>query len=148
MPEVIFYKCNNCILSVLGSNSSVDVVLALTRANCIPVLTYGIATIPLASSDIRYFTYAYNSIFCKLFKSNDVSVIEQCQYYCSFWPFYALYEYHRYCFLNAQYKSGHLAMNNIFNKPDFIDLQNLISKYNFGPDDPKYLLKDKVWFYW
>jgi len=142
-----FYKSVNGILGVLGSNSSVDVVLALIRANCIPVLTYAIATLALTSNEVNHLTYAYNNIFCKLFKTTNIDVIEQCQYYCSFWPFYALYEYHRFVFLVAQYNNGLISHNNTYSQTDFSDLQRLATKYKFEFSDAKYKLKCKIWNY-
>ena len=142
-----FYKSINGILGTLGSNPSVDVVLALTRAKCFPILTYGIAAMPLNAPDIRKFSYAYNSIFCKLFKTNDVEIIEQCQYYCSFWPFFAWYEYQRFGFLVSQCNKGLLAKCSVFNQDDFNELQHIVIKYNFSFNDSKQILSKKVWNY-
>ena len=140
-----FYKSFNGILGVLGHNPSIDVVLTLTRTNCIPVLNYGTETTPLTDSELRSFSYAYNSIFCKLFKSNDIHVIEQCQYHCGFLPFYALYDYHRYVFLVGQFRIGLIRDKNVFSQADFKDLKSIAVKYNFNFADSKSYLMYKVW---
>ena len=80
-------------MGALGPNHPINVPLSLIRAKCFPIITYGIEAIHFSVSDIKKFSFAYNNIFYKLFKSHDANVIGQCQYFCYIWPFYALYEF-------------------------------------------------------
>src|SRR6267154_1320043 len=72
-----FYKALNNIMGALGPNPPINVPLSLIRAKCFPILTYGIEAIHLSVSDTKKFSFAYNNIFYKLFKSNDANVIGQ-----------------------------------------------------------------------
>ena len=71
-----FFKQANSILSTLGHNPPLDVALSLVRSTCIPSLTYGTDALTLTASEIRSFSYALNSVFCKLFKTSSTSIIE------------------------------------------------------------------------
>ena len=79
-----FYKSLNSFLSGLGSNPNINVALSLFRSLCIPILCYGTASIPLSVSELRSFSFAYDNIFCKLFKSRNFAIVCQCQYFCVF----------------------------------------------------------------
>ena len=84
------YSALNSILGSLGNNPPIDVTLSLFQSFCIPILTYGLAALPLLASDINSLSFVYNAIFRKLFKSNNNAIIDQCIYFCHFWPFWAL----------------------------------------------------------
>ena len=75
-----FYRSINSILGVLGSRPAIQVALALTRASCVPILTYGLSALSLSSSEISHFAYVYNFIFVKLFHVKEKNTIEQCQF--------------------------------------------------------------------
>jgi len=83
-----FFTALNSILHALGSNPSPQVVLSLFRSVCLPILSFGLFSMPLSRADINSFSFTYNNIFNKLFKVNSISNIELCQYYSNFWPFH------------------------------------------------------------
>ena len=64
--------------------------------------------------------------------------------YCSFWPFYALYDYHRFIFLANQFKNGISKCTSVFYKSDMIDLDRIAVKYNVVQSDSKRILKAKI----
>ena len=76
-----FYKASNSILGNLGFNPPLEVCLNLIRSQCIPVLTYGMCAVTLSNTDINKLSFAFNSIFHKLIKSNSKKTIEYCQYF-------------------------------------------------------------------
>jgi len=140
-----FYKSVNCILGVLGSQPSVQVALALVRASALPCLTYGLSSNFLSVAEKKHFSYVYNSIFVKLFHVKDVSSIEQCQYFCNFWPFQAMYEYSRYTLLCKQLSCQVSPLYNDFDYPDSVEMLEIEVKYSFKRSDSKFALKAKVW---
>ena len=133
------------LFSSLGSGPSIQVALSLFRSVCLPLLTYGLSSLPLSQSELHSFSFAYNNIFHKLFKTNNKQTTEQCQYFCNFWPFSAWYEYLRFSFLADLFKRGFLLNNNVFDQSDCHELFNIASKYNFEICDSVHMLKRKVW---
>ena len=129
----------------MGHNPPIDTILTLAKSKCFSVLSYGIASMPLSPIDVRYFTFAFNSLFCKLFKTNSVDIIEQCQYYTYCWPFYAYYDFLRVCFLFDKFKLGLLVFNNSFDRSDIDELFILKAKYKLQLSDSKYHIKCKMW---
>ena len=140
-----FFSSLNSILYSLGNCPSIQVALSLFRSVCLPVLTYGLTSLPLSHTEIHSFSFAYNNIFHKLFKTNNKQTIELCQYFCNFWPFSVWYDYLRFSFLADLFKRGLLLSNNLFDQSDFHELFNIASKYNFDISDSIYTLKRKVW---
>src|SRR3989442_3703456 len=140
-----FYKSINGILGVLGSRSSIQVVLALVRASCFPILTCALSTVSLSSSETSHFSFVYNSIFIKLFHVKEVNTIEQCQYFSHFWPFQALNDFLRFSFLANHFSHHSPCQSDAFDYPDFIELTQIAAKYNFSMLDSKACLKFKVW---
>src|SRR3989442_384917 len=112
---------------------------------CIPVLTYGIACFSLTVSEIKSFTFAYNSYFSKFFKSNNANTIAQCQYFCHILPFYALYDHIRYAFLLKFHNYNASQLSNSFYHDDLLELTNLIAKYKFNIGESAACRKFKIW---
>jgi len=142
-----FYKALNGILAGLGQNPCINVALALFRAFCIPVLCYGKSYMSLSVSNTRSLCFAYNNIFSRLFKSRNSEIVDQCQFYCGFFPFQSLYDYNRYSFLVNLYNKGSINAVSLFCKLDYVDLCNLAIKYNFNISDSKRCLQFKIWKY-
>ena len=111
------------------------------------VLCYGTASMPLAVSELRSFSFAYDNIFRKLFKSRNSAVIYECQYYCGFLPFHLLYDYTRYLFLVGLLNKGFINSYSVFAQQDYIDLCNLGYKYNLCLSDSHSCVKFKLWKY-
>jgi hypothetical protein len=142
-----YYKALNGILGALGSSPPLNVILSLARSTCFPILSYGIQAFHLTKSDTRNFSYAYNNIFCKMFKSNDASVIALCQYYCHIWPFSALYDFLRFSFLSSLFKSGRLNLIGSLARADYNDMLFIANKYNIEYVDSPTTIKFKIWKY-
>ena len=99
---------------------------------------------PLSAADLRNFSFAYGSVFNKIFKVRDATSIELCQYYCYLLPFNVLYDYLRFCFLAERFNRGQLVAINPFDKSDFDELTRITLTYNFLFTDAKYQLKCKM----
>jgi len=65
-----FYT-SNVIFSKLGNSTAANVILKLVFTHGVQNLLYGIAALSLTSAEVDSLAYAYNSIFCKIFKLYD-----------------------------------------------------------------------------
>ena len=142
-----FYRASNAILCKLGSNPPIDVCLKLIQFQCLPVLTYGMSAVSIAANDINKLTFAYNSVFCKLFKTNCKETIEYCQYFCNYWQFLNLLDFNRFCFLRKLYRSGDLCSKSPLDRNDIFDLSSLSVKYGLTLSDSVSCVKRKIWIY-
>src|SRR6267154_1097675 len=126
--------------SSLGDSSS----QFRNRFRFVPILLYGIEALQLSISDIKNFTFAYNSIFYKLFHCSDPLVIRTCEFHCAFWPFQAHYDYMRYSFLLSLFKANVFTEKNAFYQSDFRDFVHISSKYSLCNDDSSDCIKCKI----
>ena len=140
-----FYKATNTILSKLGSNPPMDVALKLINSKCLPILMYGMAAVSVTSSELNKLTFAYNSIFCKLFSIKITADIKFCQYYCNYWEFSHMRNFYRFCFLNKLFMNGQLKSISKIDEWDLVELNSLTKLYNLEHYDSKYIVKTKIW---
>ena len=70
-----FYCSTNVILGRIGTSAPVNVLLKLIDSQSVPHLLYGISATTLSAKELKSFSYAYNSIFAKIFHSCDNTVI-------------------------------------------------------------------------
>ena len=76
-----FFSTVNSILGNLGHVNSPMVTLHLIMTQAVPHLTYGLNVLCLSKADLNSLSYAYNSVFAKLFKTNDTKIIHNCQFF-------------------------------------------------------------------
>jgi len=82
-----FFRSVNAILGrVGGSNTSTPVLLSLIEAQCLPILTYACECVQWKKSLATDMERAYSQVFFKIFKTYDVKVIAQCQYFLGLLP--------------------------------------------------------------
>ena len=142
------FYCNvNVILGRIGTTAPINVLLKLIDSQSVPHLLYGISASTLSPKDIRSFSYAYNSIFSKIFHSHDKAVILNCQYFTGSLPFNYLYDYHRYNFLNKLLSESIISINSEIDEFDMSDFYALQLKYNLRTDNSKNQVKTKIWKY-
>ena len=140
--------CNtNVILGRMGTSAPINVLLKLIDSQSVPNLLYGISATTLSAKDIKSFSFAYNSIFAKIFHSYDNTVILNCQYFTGSLPFNDLYDDHRYNFLNKLFNTNCNNANSEIDLFDMADLQNLQLKYQLRTEDSKNQVKHKIWKY-
>ena len=58
--------------------------MQLVNSKCIPALLYGLEACPLNKTDLRSLDFSVNSLLMKLFKTNDLQTIMECQSYFGF----------------------------------------------------------------
>jgi hypothetical protein len=81
MCKVKYYRGLNSLLGKLGRTASVNVTLSLVSSFATPILLYGLEASTLGVSEVEKLTFAFNSVYVKLFSTFDKSVIMSCQYY-------------------------------------------------------------------
>jgi len=134
-------------LASLGSNPEVKVVLSLFQSACSPILSYGVAALALSAAELRSFAFAYNNIFHKLFKTSCSKTIELCQFFCRVLPFRCLYDFLRFSFLASIFPNGCFDVPDSLRKLDFIEFNNIATKYSFKAYDSNLTLKAKMWLH-
>ena len=140
-----FYTSVNTILGRLSCNASIDVLLKLIRSQAVPSLLYGISAVTLSNTEIHSFTNAYNNIFYKIFRSFDKNTVSYCQWYCGFWPFELLYDYHRYNFLNRLVVNKLLTCTSAIDNPDYIEYSKIQNKYDIQDSDSIGKIRYNIW---
>ena len=98
-------------------------------SQAVPHLTYGLNTVKLCKTEIDNLSFAYNSVFFKLFKTNDVNVINNCQFYSGYLSFSILYDYHRLQFLQKLFDTKFVTERSSVDLHDYLDLNALRVKY-------------------
>ena len=74
-----FYRSLNAIFSKIGRFVSEEVNIQLVTHKCLPILLYGTEACPLNKSDLNSFDFAVNRFLMKLFKTNNISIIDDCR---------------------------------------------------------------------
>ena len=57
------------------------VILDLVKSKCIPTLLYGLECCQLSYTDLQSLDFTFNRLFMKLFRTNSIDVVKDCQYY-------------------------------------------------------------------
>jgi len=73
-----FYRCANAVFGKMGRIASEEVTLEIIRCKCIPVLLYGTEACLLNKSDMSSLDFVINRLFIKLFKTNNIEIVELC----------------------------------------------------------------------
>ena len=82
-----FFRAFNALFSKIGRAASEDVVLALLRTKCLPILLYSTEACPVLSRDKHSIDFAITRVFMKVFCTNSASVVAECQRNFNFLPF-------------------------------------------------------------
>jgi len=80
-PKKGFYRSANAIFGKVGRIASEEVVLQLLNSKCIPVLLYGLEACPLLKSDLASVDFVIVRFLMKLFNTNNMDIINNCQQY-------------------------------------------------------------------
>ena len=59
-------------------------MLQLLRSKCILILLYGLEACPLRKADLNVLDFVVNRFFMKLFRTNNIETVKECQSYFSF----------------------------------------------------------------
>jgi len=79
-----FHRAANAIFGCIGRVATEEVVLQLVRSKCIPILLYGLEACPLRKADLNVLDFVVNRFFMKLFRTNNIGMVKECQSYFSF----------------------------------------------------------------
>ena len=120
-------------------------MLKLINAQAVPNLIYGISAATLTTQEIKSLSYAYNSVFTKMFNTFDKNVIYCCQFYSGYLCFNMLYDLHRYMFLRNLLRKTFIDKCSEIDKFDYRDYVALQNKYDFKDSDSEAKIKFKVW---
>jgi len=75
-----FYRSLNAVFGHIGRSASEEVVINLVTHKCLPILLYGTEVCPVSKSDTNSFDFAINRFLMKLFKTNNINIIEECRF--------------------------------------------------------------------
>ena len=124
-----------------------NVTLKLVESQGLQSLIYGTSATSLSVDELKSFSYAYNSIFAKLFKTSSSDVIQACQYYSGHLNFETNYELRRYKFLHTLVSKKKLCSKCIIDNNDLRDLYRIQLKYGITKEDSSLTIKNKMWNY-
>jgi len=62
-----FYKAFNNIFGKIGRNASEEVLFALLKSKCLPILCFGVEVCPTNSADLQSLQFTMNKILFKIF---------------------------------------------------------------------------------
>jgi len=81
-----FHRAANAIglFGCIGRVATEDVVLQLLRSKCIPIMLYGLEACPLRKADLSVLDFVVNRFFMKLFRTNNIGTVKECQSYFSY----------------------------------------------------------------
>ena len=71
------YISLNAMLDQIGRFASEEVIIQLVTKKCLPILLYGSEVCRLNKSDLNSFDFAVNRFLKKLFKTNNITIIEE-----------------------------------------------------------------------
>jgi len=74
-----FYRAANSIFSKIGRTASEEVILQIISSKCMPILMYGLETLPLQKNQLNSLDFVTNRLFMKLFRTTDIQIISLCQ---------------------------------------------------------------------
>jgi len=67
----------------MSRSASEDVAIQLVTHKCLPILIYGNRVYPWNKPDLNSFDFVINLFRVKLFKTNNINIIEECRVICS-----------------------------------------------------------------
>jgi len=140
-----FFGSVNSILGKIGTNTSLNVSLSLVFSKCIPILMYGLESLSLTSKEIQSFSYTYNSIFFKLFKTFDKDIIANCQYHCGYLTFPHNYMLRRFNFLRNAIDRQDSVSNFLLTNVGYCDYANIVNNYSIVVNDGRRQAVSKIW---
>jgi len=78
------YRAANAIFGKVGRIASEEVILQLIISKCIPVLLYRLEACPTVKSELSSLDFVINRFLMKMFNTNDMHIVRNCQMYFNF----------------------------------------------------------------
>ena len=85
------YRSANAIFGKIGRIAPEEATLELISSKRIPMLIYGLEACPLLKSDLSSLDFVVNRFFMKLFRTNSIDIVKQCQYIISVFLYLVIY---------------------------------------------------------
>ena len=63
----------------VGRFASEEAVIIIVTSKCLPILFYGNEACPIIKSDLHSFDFVINRFLMKLFKTNNISIVNECR---------------------------------------------------------------------
>jgi Reverse transcriptase (RNA-dependent DNA polymerase) len=74
-----FHRSLNAVYGRVGRNASEEVIIKLVTSKCLPILLYGTEACPISKSDMHSLDFAINRFLMKLFKTNNILIVNECR---------------------------------------------------------------------
>ena len=82
---IIYHKYIHAIFGRIGRIATEEVVLHLLLTKCVPILLYGLEACSIRKTDLDSLDFVVNRFFMKLFHSNNIDTVKECQmFFCMF----------------------------------------------------------------
>jgi len=94
LSQLGFYRTANSIFSKIGQTASEEVILQIISSKYMPILVYGLKTLPLQKNQLNSLDFVTNKLFMKLFRTTDIQIISLCQELFNFELLSVQLEYH------------------------------------------------------
>jgi len=95
----------------------------------------------------KSFEHAYSQAFMKLFRTSDINVVKQCQFYCGCLPIELKIIYRKFNFHRNLLKSSNYLCRFINNLKVDNELHNICLKYNSTAVSTQNNIKQCLWNY-
>jgi len=74
-----FYRAANRIFGKIGRIASEEVTIQLLKSKCLPLLLYALEVCNLTKRDLQSLDFTINRFSMKLFRTNNINVVTECQ---------------------------------------------------------------------
>ena len=79
-----FFRAINAVFGKVGRIASEEVVIELLKVKCLPILLYSLEVCNLNKRNLQSLDFTVNRFFMKLFNTNNMNIVSQCQLSFSF----------------------------------------------------------------
>ena len=140
-----YFGAVNSILGKIGVINNAHLVLALMTTKCSPILQYNLEAISLTKEMLSHLSFVSNTIYSKIFKTFDKTIIAECQWHFGYLPLVYELDLKRMNFLHklllVDHSPAHLIMTLFGND----DLREICGKYNIDVEAGLTKRKRAVW---
>lgn len=124
-----FFRSFNAIFGKIGRAASEEVVIALLKAKCLPVLLYALEACPVSNRDRRSLDFSVSRVLMKVFKTVSMTVIREVQFNFTFLPIFSLLDIREAKFL-ANFKLSDNPLCSIFFNVATLRIEELFRTHN------------------
>ena len=119
----------------------------MLATKCVPLLTYGVAASLAEGKELDKMTFAYNSVFFKLFSVKSKKEIAFAQLHCGFLDFSNLQNLYRLSFLSKLAKNGLINNKSKLDELDWLEYKRLLNFYGINESTSIQCIKNAIYSY-